>query len=445
MTVLISVLAFVCLATLCLLVIKIRNVVGDLSGAVRSRRRLLSDGSSRLLQWVGLEGLLEETNELIARCNDYAEAQKGRLNQLEAILESIQEAVIIFSQDREIEYANESARQLFRQGEPLNGLRLESVLRSPVLIEYLNAYSDEQSYKQQQVSFERQGTLLWFEMSCTRVREVTEMDGAVTLLVLHDITKLKRLEEVRRDFVANVSHELRTPITIIKGYTETLIDDNELLTAERRARFLEKIEKNTQRLHVLVEDLLVLSRLESKPHQVNYSVESLKELLDEILENYHSRLDTGKQKITLIFDRQVREFAFDRFRIQQVFDNLIENVFNYAPDFTELKVEVGYDEASDAVQCSVTDDGPGIPEKDLPHVFERFYRVDKGRSYEGGGSGLGLSIMKHIVQQHGGNVFAESRLGDGTSIRFSLPYMQTVPAPSGPSDEPLSTLAPETL
>ena len=434
MTILINVLAFVCFAALCLLVVKIKNVVGDLSRAVRSRQHFLSNRSSRLMQWIGLEGLLAETNELIDCCNNYAEAHKGRLNQLEATLGSIQEAVIIFSQDREIEYANESARQLFRQGDSLKGLRLESVLRSPKLIEYLDTYSGDQGYKQQQVSFERQGTLLWFEISCSRVREVTEMDEVVTLLVLHDITKLKRLEEIRRDFVANVSHELLTPITIIKGYTETLIDDNELLTAEIRERFLKKIEKNIQRLHMLVEDLMVLSQLESKPGQVKLSVDSLKELLDEILENYYSRLNVGKQKITLIFDKQVREFVFDRFRIQQVFDNLIENVFKYAPDFTELKVEVSYDEASETVQCSVTDDGPGIPEKDLPHVFERFYRVDKGRSYEGGGTGLGLSIMKHIVQQHGGNVSIESRLGDGTSIRFSLPYIQTVPVTDEPFD-----------
>ncbi|MGK0310248.1 MAG: PAS domain S-box-containing protein [Lentimonas sp.] len=405
---------------------KIKNFVDDLSVAARSRRHLLLGNASALLRWVGLEALLVETNGLIDRHNNYAEAHMGHLKQLEATLGSIQEAVIIFSENREIEYANESAKQLFYQGGQLKGQRLESVLRSPSLIEYLSAYEKDPSCQLQQLSLEREGVLLWFEVSCSEVREVTEIDDVSTLLVLHDITRLKQLEEIRRDLVANVSHELRTPITIIKGYTETLLEDNEVLTAEKRARFLGKIDKNTQRLHLLVEDLLILSRLESNSDQVKPSVESMQQLLDEILENYSSRLDEKKQRMVLVFDEQVREFAFDRFRIQQVFDNLIENVFSYAPDFTEMRLEVSYDKAEDSVRCAVVDDGPGMPEKDLPHIFERFYRVDKGRSYEGGGTGLGLSIMKHIVQQHGGIVHAESKLGDGTSIYFSLPYLQTV-------------------
>ena len=416
---------FLSLIVLGLLILKTRAFVADLTGSTRSKLRLLPNRSSVFLRWIGLEKLLIETNELIDRHNNYAKAQVGQLNQLEATLGSIQEAVIIFNSNYEIEYANASARQLFRKGEPLRGLRLESVLRSSSLIDLLSSYTSDPRDRIQQVSFKREGALLWFEASCTEVREVTEVDDVSTLLVLHDITQLKRLEEIRREFVANVSHELRTPITIIKGYTETLVEDNELLDAEKRVRFLEKIDKNTQRLHLLVEDLMELSRLESKPDQINPSVESLSQLLEEIIDNYSSRLDHQKQRMTLVFDDQINEFAFDRFRIQQVFDNLIANVFSYAPGFTEVRLEVSYDKASNCVQCSVVDDGPGIPEKDLPHIFERFYRVDKGRSYEGGGTGLGLSIMKHIVQQHGGTVRAESKLGTGTAIHFNLPYSQT--------------------
>ncbi len=419
---------FLCsfLIILCLVILKTRAFVTDLTVAAKSRLRLLPSRSSLFLRWVGFDQLLANINELIDRHNHYAKSQVGRLNQLEATLGSIQEAVIIFNSNHEIEYANESAKRLFRKGEPLRGLRLESVLRSSSLIDLLNSYSNGSRERMQQVSFKHEGALLWFEASCAEVREVTEVDDVSTLLVLHDITQLKRLEEIRRDFVANVSHELRTPITIIKGYTETLIEDNETLAVDKRARFLEKIDKNTQRLHLLVEDLMVLSRLESKPDQINLSVESLSQLLEETIENYSSRLDHQKQRITLVFDDQVDEFAFDRFRIQQVFDNLITNVFRYAPGFTELRLEVSYDEALNCIQCAVVDDGPGIPKKDLPHIFERFYRVDKGRSYEGGGTGLGLSIMKHIVQQHGGTVGAESDPGKGTAIHFNLPYVQTV-------------------
>ena len=396
MAVPISIFVCVCLIALFLLVIKVKNFIGDLTVAAQSRRHLLIGKSSTLLRWFGLEALLEETNELIDRHNDYAETQIVQLRQLEAILASIQEAVIIFGKDREIEYANKSARKLFRQGEQLKGQRLESVLRSPNLIDYLSAHAKYPDYPLQQLSLKREGTLLWFEVSCARIRETSATGDVSTLLVLHNITQLKQLEEMRRDFVANVSHELRTPITIIKGYTETLIEDNKALTAEKRVRFLEKIEKNTQRLHFLVEDLLLLLRLESRPDQIKLSVESLRQLLDEMFEDYNSRLDEEKQRMVLAFDEQVGKFAFDRFRIRQVFDNLIENVFRYAPGFTEMLIEISYDAATNRVLCTVTDDGPGIPEKDLPHIFQRFYRVDKGRSHESGGTGLGLSIMKHI-------------------------------------------------
>lgn len=418
----INVFAYLCLATFCLLLVKIRFFTGDLTAAARFRRHLLPHQSSTLLRLLGLEKLLAQMNELIEGYNDYARAHVERLNQLESTLGSIQEAVIIFSENKKIEYANESARQLFRQGGQLIGLRLESVLRAPKLIEYLTEYLSDRSRRQQQLSLEREGSLLWFEVSCAEARGVSENDGISTLLVLHDITQLKHLEEIRRDFVANVSHELRTPITIIKGYIETLIEDNEMLTNENRVRFLEKVNKNTQRLYLLVEDLMILSRLESKPDQINPSMASLRKLLDEIIENYSARLNPQKQKITLEFDDQIGEFIFDHFRIQQVYDNLIENIFSYAPDFTEIRLEAHYDDAANQVQCTVADNGPGIPEKDLPHIFERFYRVDKGRSYQGGGTGLGLSIMKHIVQQHGGVVSAESKPGSGTSIHFRLPY-----------------------
>jgi two-component system, OmpR family, phosphate regulon sensor histidine kinase PhoR len=426
MAVLISIFTCFCLIALWWLVIKSKSFIVDLTVATRSRQHLLTNKSSALLQWIGLDALLEETNKLIDRHNDYADTQMGRLRQLEAILVSIQEAVIIFSKDREIEYANESARKLFRQGEQLKGQRLESVLRSPNLIDYLSKHAKYPDYSLQQLSLEREGKLLWFEVSCASIRETNSRDDVSTLLVLHNITQLKQLEELRREFVANVSHELRTPITIIKGYTETLIEDDAALTVEKRVRFLEKIEKNTQRLHLLVEDLLLLSRLESRPDQIKLSIESLRQLLDEILEDYNPRLHKEKQQMILVFDEQVGKFAFDRFRIQQVFDNLIENVFNYAPDFTEIRLEISYDKETNNVRCTVADDGPGIPEKDLPHIFQRFYRVDKGRSHEGGGTGLGLSITKHIVQQHGGTVYAKSKPGQGTSIHFSLPYVQTI-------------------
>jgi signal transduction histidine kinase len=245
-----------------------------------------------------------------------------------------------------------------------------------------------------------------------------------TLLVLHDITKLKELEVMRREFVANVSHELRTPLTIIKGFAETLIDDAETLQSDSRERFTKKILTNADRLHVLVEDLLTISRLESKPEQIEPIAQPLKPLFEEVAENYRTRLDPATQRIDLAVEDEVDVVLFDRYRIHQVLDNFIENAFRYAPNFTRITLEAKLDSERQKVLCAVVDDGPGIPEKDLPHVFERFYRVDKGRSRERGGTGLGLSIVKHIIQLHGGSVSAESRLGEGSRMRFTLPAVE---------------------
>ncbi|MFQ3241091.1 MAG: two-component system phosphate regulon sensor histidine kinase PhoR [Lentimonas sp.] len=429
MVIVLSLLLGVALFALLATAYRTRRIVCELQEAVRLNRRLLVSEPSSTLKRLGFDGLIVETNELIDRYRKYTDVESGHLNQLDAMLGSIQEAVIIFNDERTIEFLNDSAQLLFQRGRMLKGARLEVALRSPSLLEFLDAYRADHSLKMEQVSVERQAGVLWFEASCAEVRGVASENAESTLLVLHDITRLKSLEEVRRDFVANVSHELRTPLTIIKGFAETLVEDNATLPVETRARFLDKIVNNAQRLHILVEDLLVLSRLESKPDQIERSVQSLQVLMEEILDNYRSRLKVDSQVMELDFDEQVGEFAFERFRIQQVFDNLIENAFRYAPEFTRLVLRARYDEADHLVQCTVADDGPGIPEKDAPHIFERFYRVDKGRSRESGGTGLGLSIMKHIVHQHGGSVSVESATGQGTSVHFSLPYAQAL-APS---------------
>jgi PAS domain S-box-containing protein len=372
-----------------------------------------------------MEPLVSETNELIDQHRSYTDEVFGQSTRLDAMLGSTQEAVIIFNDQRVVEFLNESAKRLFQGNRALKGARLESVLRSSSLLDFLDGYREDHRITQQEISVDREGGVLWFEASCAEVRDISAKNAVSTLLVLHDITRLKSLEMVRRDFVANVSHELRTPLTIIKGFAETLEEDHATLTAETRSRFIEKIVNNAKRLHVLVEDLLELSRLESKSDQVQPTVQSLLQLMDEILEDNRPRLDTNVQSMELDFDQRVGEFAFDRFRIRQVFDNLIENAFRYAPDFTRLVLSVRYEDAQNMVHCCVADDGPGIPEKDVPHIFERFYRVDKGRSRENGGTGLGLSIIKHIVQQHGGSVSLETGEAQGTAIHFTLPYVQS--------------------
>lgn len=403
-----------------------RRLLIELEEAVRARKPFLAEQGAVRLRRYGVVGLIRETNALIEEWSMEIREKSGFSQQLEATFGALQAAIFILDERRVIVFSNEAARRYFENGKKLNEARIETILRSPSLLEYLDATRTRIGPQRREIAFERGGEMHWFEASCTNLEKLPLAQGRATLLVLHDITRLKRLEMMRRDFVANVSHELRTPLTIIKGFAETLAEENETLPVEARARFLGKITNNAQRLHLLVEDLMTLSRLESKPEQLSPAVQSLHALLSEICETYRTRLERPeKQRILLDFDRRVGDFAFDRFRINQVVDNLIENVFRYAPDFTELTVRVRYLDTRSMVECSVSDDGPGIPAKDLPHIFERFYRVDKGRSRVRGGTGLGLSISKHIVQLHGGEVRAESVEGKGTTMYFLLPYEQS--------------------
>jgi signal transduction histidine kinase len=374
---------------------------------------------------IGVIGLVDSINELIDS-NDQTIIQKNDYSgQIDVILGAVQEAVIVFNEDHVVEYANRSSEKLFRDGLPIQGLHLESVFSALILQELLDSAANQGGDESTQVKIEQGVKKRWVEASCTKVQSLNSEGGHSTLLVMYDITKLKGLEVMRREFVANVSHELRTPLTIIKGFAETLIDDKATIDRKMRHRFIGKILKNAERLNLLVEDLLTISRLESRPDQIESLEQPFESLLNEVAESYRNRLHTNEQKIEVIVGDAVGSFPFDRYRINQVLDNLIENVFRYAPEFTSIKLEAALEVDLGLVRCSVIDNGSGIPEKDLPHLFERFYRVDKGRSRETGGTGLGLSIVKHIVQLHGGTVEAESKVGEGTRMSFRLPIKQT--------------------
>lgn len=418
---LLSILLFAVSVALLRHIMRLRRLLREMDAAVRSKRRLLPEDSAEALQKIGVFGLVNSLNALMDAHKAASAQKEGYSSQVEAMLGAVQEVVIVYREDRVIEYANRAAETLFRDGRAIKGLRLEGVLRSLTLLELLEAATKAERTEASQIRIEHDSGTLWFEASCAKVKAVGTKGATSTLLVLHDITQLKGLEVMRSEFVANVSHELRTPLTIIKGFAETLIDDEATLDPRARLRFTEKILNNAERLHVLVEDLLTLSRLESRPDQIEPIGQPIAPLLDEVAENYRPRLDSATQTLVVEVDEGIGTVLFDRYRIHQVLDNFIENVFRYAPDFTELRLVAVLEPGSGMVRCSVIDDGPGIPEKDLPHLFERFYRVDKGRSRETGGTGLGLSIVKHIVQLHGGTVWAESRVGEGTTMSFRLP------------------------
>jgi two-component system phosphate regulon sensor histidine kinase PhoR len=238
------------------------------------------------------------------------------------------------------------------------------------------------------------------------------------IAVFHDITRLKELEKIRRDFVANVSHELRTPLTTIKGYAETLLEG--ALKEEVASQFVQVIKRHSDRLEKIVEDLLTLSKIESKEFQLRMESLSVSELIVDVLDFIKEPLNKKKMSVSVGELPPTLLVYGDQQYLEQVLINILDNAIKYGRENGRIVISTTESDQRE-VEISVKDDGIGIPKEDLLRVFERFYRVDKGRSHELGGTGLGLSIVKHIVQAHGGRVWAESQMGEGSTFHFTLP------------------------
>src|SRR2546430_1923857 len=252
-----------------------------------------------------------------------------------------------------------------------------------------------------------------------------EITGAVVLF--HDITELKRADEIRRDFVANVSHELRTPLSILRGYIETLLDDPET-SRDELERILEVMKRHSNRLGILVDDLLTLAQLESANPNLQLSDVRLSELFAAIVHDWAKKFAEKKLSVDIAIAANLPIIRADETRLQEILYNLLDNSLKYTQPGGKIRLQA--QRSGEEIALSVSDTGLGISEADLPRVFERFYRADKARSRELGGTGLGLSIVKHIAQMHGGTVEAESELGLGTTIRVSLPLGGAVETPA---------------
>jgi two-component system phosphate regulon sensor histidine kinase PhoR len=240
--------------------------------------------------------------------------------------------------------------------------------------------------------------------------------GAVA--VFHDITDLKRIEEMRKDFVANVSHELRTPLTSIKGYAETLCDEG-MEDVPKAESFAQIILKHANRLSTLLQDLLSLTRLESESAPILRNEFDLRKVVDGAVLVVKPSAETKNLNIQTEAVPEKTMVWADRDQIGQALINLLDNAVKYTPERGSITVSVK--DAGNEVHVTVADTGIGIPREHLNRIFERFYRVDKNRSRELGGTGLGLSIVKHIVQSHGGRVWVQTELEGGSAFSFSLP------------------------
>lgn len=370
------------------------------------------------------DDLCHATNELIIEAGNLQRSRTSQLAQLEATLGSLQEAVLIVDAGNHILLANKALQAIFpRAVNPLSR-RLEQVLQSAAFLNYVDAVRHANAQPQQEIEFADDARSVWTEVTGSIIPPLNGQKEPWALFVLHDITKQKKLEFVRKEFVANVSHELRTPLSVIKGYTETLVDGHDSLPASDRDRFLRTIQRHTERLTSLLEDLLTLSRLESINPGLRRESTDLKPLILGVLEDFRNRPASKGQALTARLEAAPRDVLVDPLKITQVLENLIDNAIKYTPK--EASITVSSELRDREIELCVADNGPGIPAEDLPHLFERFYRVDKGRSREKGGTGLGLSIVKHIVQLHGGRVWATSTLGQGTAFYFTIPTRRSV-------------------
>jgi two-component system phosphate regulon sensor histidine kinase PhoR len=239
------------------------------------------------------------------------------------------------------------------------------------------------------------------------------------VLVARDVTARRQIDQMRRDFVANVSHELRTPLTSIIGYVSAMRDTQSF--SPPAAVFLETIERNAERMNRIVGDLLELSRIEAPGYRPTRTSFSLPALIDEVRLSLAQALEARKQTLTVDVAPEAATCLADRDAVSRILVNLIDNAIKYSPEV--MTITVGARREGDSIVIEVTDHGLGVPEADRPRLFERFYRVDRGRSREMGGTGLGLSIVKHLAESHGGSALYEPNLPSGSRLIVRIPQI----------------------
>ena len=364
----------------------------------------------------------DEIGELAFTLNAMAEDIQNKIRevelqnqQLQNIFQSMVEGIILVDKSLVIITVNAPIEKMFGvAGKDIKSKLLLEAIPNNDIAEVIN-----QVLKSGQL-LTKELSIVWpvnrtFQLNASPIFQNKEVTGC--LLVMHDVTEIRKLERVRSDFVANVSHELKTPLTSIKGFVETLIE-GALEDKENAKHFLQIIQEHTDRLNNLINDLLELSYLESKVIKLESQSFIFKDLVDKVLNGFRVQI----QKISLGVNNEILpgiSLEADQAKIEQVLTNLVDNAIKFNHEKGSIRI---YSQELDGkIKVIIEDSGLGIPAKDIPRIFERFYRVDKARSREMGGTGLGLSIVKHIIELHQGSVGVESTEGLGSKFWFILP------------------------
>jgi two-component system phosphate regulon sensor histidine kinase PhoR len=390
----------------------IEQLVRQIAGGERPRTFLVDGGT--LAQRVGLA-----LENIFRRQQQLDQQIAGRKSGTQAILGAMQDGLLVVDTRRHITLMNRTFEDLFQLRAGALGAPLLETVRHATLDRLIaetlrtgKPMQSELTLTDSKTNAERH-----VEVSAVPMKDDVDLTtGAVVLF--HDITQLKRLDQVRSDFVANVSHELRTPLSILRGYIETLVDNPET-SREELSRILQVMERHSKRLGLLVDDLLSLAQLESSNTNLEMGQVQLPELFNNVTRDWKEKLAEKNLKVIVDLPPDAPPIRADGTRLQEVLYNLLENAVKYSRENGEIRLQAA--RRGSEIVLSVGDDGIGISKDDLPRIFERFYRADKARSRELGGTGLGLAIVKHIAQLHGGRMEAESEPGRGTTIRAVLP------------------------
>ncbi|HET6617618.1 MAG TPA: ATP-binding protein [Gemmatimonadota bacterium] len=387
-----------------------------LSGPIRelqgmARRLTEGDLSARARVRTGdeLEDLAEGLNSAAAGLADQVARTRVEKEQLEAVVEGMAEGVIVTGPDGRIAMSNAALRRMFSPGGTIEGRTPIEALRNPEAADAIDQTTTpgQVVVREVRVSWPTERVL---------ALHVTGLPAGRAVGVFHDVTERKRVEEMRRDFVANVSHELQTPLTTLAGYGEALAGS--VSDPDRVGEIAEVVRRQSARMSALVRDLLDLSRLESEGFVPELEAVQVEPLVREVDEAWAAR---AREK-DLSLETRVEpglEIRADRRLLHQALENLVENAIQYVPQGREVRIEAR--RVPGGVELAVADTGDGIPREDQSRIFERFYRVEKGRARARGGTGLGLAIVKHVAEVHAGRVEVESAPGRGATFRITLP------------------------
>jgi len=396
----------------------IRKQLRALQYCIQGRRSFLSDGSFETGFYHPVKELADHLNNLMEEFNNLLEREKVFSRQIEITMSSMQEGVLFLDENNRIVFSNSAFKRIFPSVNIDGKPRIELFFESSRFLDTIQSIRLGKLGNPVELPLLKAPELRWINLYGSTIRKLSDREGVLTILILQDVTRQKRLEEAREEFVGNVAHELKTPITIIKGFAETLEEDGQEMPWKQQKDFIGKIQRNSDRMSRLVEDLLMISLLDAKETELNLQPVAIQGLLESIFRIYGERALAANKTLILKGPVPGGFIRGDEGLLQQVFSNLLDNALKYTPD--GARIELGANQEAHLIRFWVADDGHGIPEADLQHIFERFYRVDKARSRLKGGTGLGLSIALRVIQRHGGTISAANAENGGLRVSFTL-------------------------